>query len=309
MHPFFSVTLYTGQQLVLEGLQRWVTRPCKELENRRQRASLRALAMLLVKTTATGMLAAVLDAAIEYRSRQLLAAAEEGEREAPAPSRLASIGLISRPGVAAWKARLLQAIDEMERRAERYGLGPSSRLAAEAQTAAAPKDKGLAHGPHGCGSLADFEADAETEAILSQTVQQLQELMRQSGRAESSEPACERQVDTLLDSLLGAGLGERGADFCLDGGVLADPGVCAAAARRPRRVRVAPDGAVEGCQICMDAGVSVAVAGCGHELCFGCARQLCSAREHLVPACPFCRQPIEGFEVVAAEDERLAASD
>lgn len=59
-------------------------------------------------------------------------------------------------------------------------VGPSSRLAAEAQTAAAPKDKGLAHGPHGCGSLADLGADAETEAILSQTVQQLQELMRQS---------------------------------------------------------------------------------------------------------------------------------
>lgn len=68
MHPIFSVTLYTGQQLMLAGLQRWLYRPCTELDQqRRQRAGLRSLLMLLLKTAATGVVATVLDAAIEYR--------------------------------------------------------------------------------------------------------------------------------------------------------------------------------------------------------------------------------------------------
>lgn len=37
MHPFFSVTLFTGQQLVLEAVQRWLTRPCADEAALRQR--------------------------------------------------------------------------------------------------------------------------------------------------------------------------------------------------------------------------------------------------------------------------------
>lgn len=116
-------------------------------------------------------------------------------------------------------------------------------------------------------------------------------------------------MDTLLESLLGAGLMDRGGEHGLaqDDGALVGPGPRCAPLRRPRRTQAGADAHAEGCQICMDAGVRVAVAGCGHELCFGCARQLCSTREHVVPACPFCRQTIEGFEVVAAEDDKLAA--
>lgn len=50
---------------------------------------------------------------------------------------------------------------------------------------AAQKDKGTALGVHACAGFAELGADAETEAILSRTVQQLQELMREGG--ESSQ--------------------------------------------------------------------------------------------------------------------------
>lgn len=49
------------------------------------------------------------------------------------------------------------------------------------------------------------------------------------------------------------------------------------------------------CSICMDRAVKVQVLGCAHDLCFHCARRLCSTGDHSVPQCPFCRQPIDGF--------------
>lgn len=47
------------------------------------------------------------------------------------------------------------------------------------------------------------------------------------------------------------------------------------------------------CAICMDAPVRVAVSGCSHNLCFCCARRLCTAPDRSVPQCPFCRQVCE----------------
>lgn len=37
MQPFFSVTLFTGQQLILEAIQRWLQRPCADDAAARQR--------------------------------------------------------------------------------------------------------------------------------------------------------------------------------------------------------------------------------------------------------------------------------
>lgn len=131
MHPIFSVTLFTGQQLVLEAIQRWLQRPCADAEAHRQRRlGLKGLVTLLLRTAATGVLATLLDAAIEFRRRQLLAAAaaEPGDVAAAAAaggggSRFPGLGMVSRAGVAAWKGRLLLCIDELERRAEAYGIG------------------------------------------------------------------------------------------------------------------------------------------------------------------------------------------
>lgn len=130
MHPFFSVTLFTGQQLVLEALQRWLQRPCPDAASQaRRRMGLKSLIALLLRTAATGVLATLLDAAIEFRRRQLLAAAaaEPGSGgdggEGQGGSRFPGLGMLSRAGVAAWKGRLLLAIDELERRAGEYGIG------------------------------------------------------------------------------------------------------------------------------------------------------------------------------------------
>lgn len=292
MHPFFSVSLYTGQQLVLAGLQRWVFDPYKRLEHRRQRASLRALVILLVKTAATGVLAALLDAAIEYRTRQLVALAQEEDQtdgNAPSlssPSRLAALGMLSRGGVAVWKSRLLQAIDEMEQRAQRYGLSSSraGRLEGGAlakgdgkeEEATAASDEGLlpSHTP----------SDSDTRGFLvRQTIQQLQELMRRDGSDEESHEQVEQRVDRLLDHLLGPHEGQG-------------QGTCPKTCSEPLSDS-GPMSSPEGCPICMDASMRVSVSGCGHGLCFDCARQLCNAREHTLPACPFCRRPIEGFEL------------
>lgn len=317
MHPFFSVSLYTGQQLVLAGLQRWVFNPYKQLEQRRQRASLRALVMLLVKTAATGMLAALLDAAIEYRTRQLVALAgedpAEGSPESSSPSRLASLGMLSRGGVAAWKSRLLQAIDEMERRAELYGLGPSSRAGAlvdepasedackgAADDAEAFAGKALEDALAPPRALSRTASSSDRGSLVSQTILQLQELMRRSGSETDSRESVEESVDRLLDNLLGV----RGDDDVAAGlphgddpAPLAHHHSPATASRASLSSCEGADATPESCPICMDAAVRVAVGGCGHGLCFGCARQLCRAREHTVPACPFCRQPIEGFEL------------
>ncbi|KAK2078651.1 hypothetical protein QBZ16_003491 [Prototheca wickerhamii] len=298
MHPFFSVSLYTGQQLVLAGLQRWVFNPYKQLEQRRQRASLRALVMLLVKTAATGMLAALLDAAIDYRTRQLVALAGEGPAEGSAES-----------------SRLLQAIDEMERRAELYGLGPSSRAGALVDEPA-PEDacKGDAEDAEAFAGKAPEDAlapralsrtasSSDRGFLVSQTILQLQELMRRSGSEADSRESVEESVDRLLDNLLGV----RGDDDAAAGlphgddpAPLAHHHSPATASRSSLSSCEGADAAPESCPICMDAAVRVAVGGCGHGLCFGCARQLCRAREHTVPACPFCRQPIEGFELRSA---------
>ncbi len=128
MHPIFSVTLFTGQQLVLEALQRWLTRPClDENAQRTRRHGLKSMLSLLIKTTATGVLATMLDAAIEFRRRQLLAAAavdpEDSDAGGAGGSRFPGLGMLSRAGIASWNNRLLLCIDELERRAEAYGIG------------------------------------------------------------------------------------------------------------------------------------------------------------------------------------------
>lgn len=138
MHPFFSVTLFTGQQLVLEALQRWLQRPCPDAAAvQRRHRGLKQLIGLLLRTAATGVLATVLDAAIEFRRRQLLAAAAEdpadGGGAASAGGLFPGLGMLSRAGVAAWKSRLVLAIDELERRAGEYGIG-AARAAGRACT-------------------------------------------------------------------------------------------------------------------------------------------------------------------------------
>lgn len=71
MSALFHLTLYAGQQLVLDTLHRYIQRPCRDADpataQRQRRAGLRSLLMLLLKTAATGVAATVLDAAIEYR--------------------------------------------------------------------------------------------------------------------------------------------------------------------------------------------------------------------------------------------------
>ncbi|EIE20806.1 hypothetical protein COCSUDRAFT_54237 [Coccomyxa subellipsoidea C-169] len=51
----------------------------------------------------------------------------------------------------------------------------------------------------------------------------------------------------------------------------------------------------EMCAICMDSGLEISIAGCGHSLCGRCAYQLC-ARGLAAPVCPFCRGVIQQFE-------------
>ena len=64
-----------------------------------------------------------------------------------------------------------------------------------------------------------------------------------------------------------------------------------------RGPRPSPAAAVCECPICFEVCAQVKAA-CGHTLCGGCAGQLCAGgAAHLVPACPFCRVPIAGFEV------------
>eukprot|EP00879_Flechtneria_rotunda_P007170 GHRR01007525.1.p1 GENE.GHRR01007525.1~~GHRR01007525.1.p1 ORF type:complete len:305 (+),score=90.17 GHRR01007525.1:868-1782(+) len=52
------------------------------------------------------------------------------------------------------------------------------------------------------------------------------------------------------------------------------------------------------CAICMDGEAALAVSSCSHQLCLHCAYQLC-CKSKAVPLCPFCRQPISGFETKA----------
>ena len=73
MSTLLHLTVFTGQQLVLDGLHRWLARPAcgsgrEPAEARQQRRQgLKSLLMLLLKTAATGVAATILDAAIDYR--------------------------------------------------------------------------------------------------------------------------------------------------------------------------------------------------------------------------------------------------
>jgi len=49
------------------------------------------------------------------------------------------------------------------------------------------------------------------------------------------------------------------------------------------------------CSICMDCTAGLSVSRCSHSLCLQCAYQLCFKAKGL-PLCPFCRQPIDGFD-------------
>ncbi|EFN58264.1 expressed protein [Chlorella variabilis] len=343
MHPIFSVTLFTGQQLVLEALQRWLTRPCVDADAQRQRRlGLKSMLSLLVKTTATGVLATMLDAAIEFRRRQLLAAAaaEPEDGAAAGGSRFPGLGMLSRAGIASWKNRLLLCIDELERRAEAYGIesrhrfSPSKAAEGEAE-ADGSGGKGAALAlPRQHASCLDLDG-AERSQHLGRTVEQLRELVKQGDAesqrrlddevgslvdlllgtaslapaappaattpaAPSAQPACRsRSVPAALDRLgcrreAGAGCG------CMRA-CRSRPALAAAAEERAGVEAEAgsPCGA-DLCQICMDRCTDVRVAGCQHNLCFGCARRLCASQDHQVPQCPFCRQPIEGFVAIAA---------
>jgi hypothetical protein len=315
MNHLFQVTVYTGQQLVLEGLQRWLHRPCVEPEAQRQRRSgIKSIIVLLLKTAATGVLATVLDAAIEYRRRQLLAAASD----APAAPQgtlasLVSLGPLSRAGIAAWKARLLVGIDEMERQAEQYGIEPTRRFApavpakdgADSPAAAAAAGaKGKAPAA-AAGAAPDGAIPAGQVQPLSATMEQLRVL---AGKPDDADAArrLDEGVDFLVDALLGGG--GKPAD-----GAAAAPCVLSTSASRGNVSGLwgaagggdpgaadpaAPPAAV--CQICMDREVRVQVLGCAHDLCFQCARRLCATHDHAVPQCPFCRQTISGFQAPGA---------
>jgi hypothetical protein len=321
MNHLVRVTLFTGQTMVLEALQRWLRRPCDEAPEaaRRARRSVRGLLVLLLKTAATGVLATVLDAAIEYRRRQLLAAAEDGGPGRPisgpgeggagaggAPA--AGWGPLSRAGAAAWRARLLLAVDEMERQAGLYGIEPTARFAPKPDAALEAKLAALAgagaEGKGGGGAGAEGTEGAEgaaRQALLASTVEQLAELAKSAGasggggaRGEGAAAAraLDERVDALLDSLLGpcpAAPPPRGA-------LAASPScaaLSAAAGGADNDVVSAAEPPV--CAICMDRRVRVQMAGCRHELCFACARRLCEGADHAPPRCPWDRSTIGGF--------------
>jgi hypothetical protein len=48
------------------------------------------------------------------------------------------------------------------------------------------------------------------------------------------------------------------------------------------------------CAICFDSTCDVAVAGCGHGICFVCACKMVARSAD--PSCPFCRGPIKEFK-------------
>lgn len=317
MNRLFQVTVYTGQQLVLEALQRWLQRPCAEPEGQRQRrASVKSLVVLLLKTAATGVLATILDAAIEYRRRQLLSAADDDPSgtDADAAGRSSRFGLgpLSRAGIAAWKAKLLLAIDEMERQAQQYGIEPTRRFA-PALTAGTAAEKTDGNGK---GDEADEEsstaAGGDRQAALTATVEQLKALARGAGEGGSADAdrAFDERVESLLDTLLGDE--SSATQILVSEGLKASASAARLAPSRSGAELADPappdspgsscseDAASDAvCHICMDRAVGVAVAGCRHPLCFRCARRLCAAGDHALPQCPFCRQPIDGFSAYA----------
>lgn len=331
---------------MLEGLQRWLQRPCTEPDVQRQRrASIKNLIVLLLKTAATGVLATILDAAIEYRRRQLLAAAEEdplatedGSASSSSMGTLSQIasstfglGPLSRAGIAAWKTRLLIAIDEMERQAHQYGIEPTMRF-----TPAAPgkllEDGGTSTPstvPEGKLESATAAAEAavaaaatagndddDRQAALAATVEQLQQLAKLGN--DDAERTFEERVDSLLDSLLGTPTDSptgvhstlpssissrlkaspstlRLTTSCSNSALDDSPFGKSHSPPSSNNLESSGTGADQICHICMDRSVGVQVLGCNHDLCFQCARRLCAGQDHALPQCPFCRQPINGF--------------
>jgi hypothetical protein len=90
---------------------------------RQRRTSLKNIIILLLKTAATGVLATILDAAIEYRHRQLLGVPPPDPNEdttttdifpSSSDASLHQDGYLSRSAITAWKSRLLYYIDEIE---------------------------------------------------------------------------------------------------------------------------------------------------------------------------------------------------
>jgi Zinc finger, C3HC4 type (RING finger) len=342
MNRLFQVTVYTGQQLVLEALQRWLQRPCTEPDVQRQRrASIKNLIVLLLKTAATGVLATILDAAIEYRRRQLLAAAEEdpltlddgsgSSSSSGTLSQLASsrfgLGPLSRAGIAAWKTRLLIAIDEMERQAHTYGIEPTMRFTPpapgklhedgstnfieDAGTASAvPEGKLESATAAVAAAIGDNDTD-DRQAALAATVEQLQQLAKLGG--DDAERNFEERVDSLLDSLLGTTTNTTDLTTCglptpISNRLKASPSTHRLTTSASELVLDSPASGKSQttsenggncsdqiCHICMDRAVGVQVLGCHHDLCFQCARRLCAGQDHALPQCPFCRQPINGF--------------
>lgn len=224
MHTFFNITLFTGQQLVLEGLQQWLARPCPDAAaQHRRRLGIKQLVSLLLRTAATGVLATVLDAAIEFRRRQLLAvaaadAAAEESGSGGMSGRLSSLpglGMLSRAGVAAWKSRLLLAIDELERRAGAYGIESRHRFSpgkdeCEGHSNEGGSHKQLAAPLHAASSCLDLAGSGSSEEERSQrlgrTVDQLRELVK---HGDAGEPQRRADVDDevasrLVDLILGA---------------------------------------------------------------------------------------------------------
>ncbi|KAG7672794.1 hypothetical protein Ndes2526B_g08671 [Nannochloris sp. 'desiccata'] len=346
MNRLFQVTVYTGQQLVLEALQRWLQRPCTEPDVQRQRrASIKNLIVLLLKTAATGVLATILDAAIEYRRRQLLAAAEEDPlatddgsgsgSSSGTLSQLASsgfgLGPLSRAGIAAWKTRLLIAIDEMERQAHQYGIEPTMRFTpatpgklledGEIATALAVPEGKLESATAAAAAAVAASATGgndndDRQAALAATVEQLQQLAKLGG--DDAERTFEERVDSLLDSLLGTTrttTRTTGVHTALHTPISSRLKASASTLRLTTSCSdLALDSCSSGksqspsstsenggncsdqiCHICMDRSVGVQVLGCHHDLCFQCARRLCAGQDHALPQCPFCRQPINGF--------------
>lgn len=327
MNHLFQITVYTSQQLVLEALQRWLQRPCESDQQRARRKGIKGLIILLLKTAATGVLATILDAAIEYRRRQLLlAASETSERTESDPDDTGmasllsplSLGRISRSGISAWKSRLLVAIDELEKQAEQYGIEPTHRFTPSKLNDRQDDGKGEVE-------MNDESGLSEArQAALAKTIEQLQGLVKSGG--EDAEGKIEQGVDALIDSLFSDEM-EHNAAFensTLSAETVDNKAwqrhksdiVCSSSCTRLSNSHgdetdneqweddstgqrpVSDANLVNSpqlCYICMDHSTKVQVLGCRHELCFQCARKLCDVAEHCFPQCPFCRQPIDGF--------------
>lgn len=282
MNHLFQVTVYTGQQLIFEALQGWLQRPCVEADAQRQRrTSIRGLLVLLLKTAATGVVATLLDAAIEYRRRQLLSVADaDGGTSTSNSSSSTGFGLgLSRAGITAWKARLLLAIDEMERQAQHFGIEPTHRFQPN-QKLDAPIDPSNTRSmtkDRSYGAFEHIQGAEERQATLAATVEQLQQLVKLGGD-EHNEEILNQKIDALLDTFIDDG-----------------PASLPAAHSGPHVVQAADHETRSTCHICMDRPRAVKVLGCNHDVCFQCARRLCAGEDHAVPQCPFCRRPIDGW--------------